>query len=219
MNKNPSNSPSAHNQGALKGPRRSESEALALRVWRELYQTYALLKRSSDEAAGSHGLTTEQYAVLSTLDYFGGTMKVSDIASWLERSPNSMSMIVDRMVKVELITRKRDRKDRRLVYVTMTSKGKASLAPAARAIEESVFTILSPLSSDNRRTLLGLLEDVKHETIRCLNPTADIEEVKKKELGDSVYLKAWLDKYDMPSALHARRRPRKTQRVKKIDLG
>jgi hypothetical protein len=53
-------------------PRRSETESLALRLWRQLYQTYTLLKRSEDEAAGSFGLTTEQYAVLVTLDYFGG---------------------------------------------------------------------------------------------------------------------------------------------------
>jgi hypothetical protein len=57
---------------------RSEPESLALRVWRELYQTHTLLKRSWDEAAGSFGLTTEQYAVLATLNYFGGTMKVSE---------------------------------------------------------------------------------------------------------------------------------------------
>jgi DNA-binding MarR family transcriptional regulator len=75
------------------------------------------------------GLTTEQYAVLVTLDYFGATMKVTDIAAWLERSPNSLSMIVDRMVEVGLITGKRDRTDRRLVYVGMTSKGKLLLNP------------------------------------------------------------------------------------------
>jgi DNA-binding MarR family transcriptional regulator len=193
-------------------PRRSETESLALRVWRELYQTYSLLKRSEDEAAESFGLTTEQYAVLVTLDYFGGTMKVSDIAAWLERSANSMSMIVDRMVKVGLITRKRDRSDRRLVYVTATSKGKTALQPAAGAIQELVFKVLSPLSSEERRTLLGLLEAVKHETIRHLNPGADIREVEKKELERTVFSKAWVNKYDLPSALHARRRPGKRER-------
>jgi len=192
-------------------PRRSETESLALRVWRELYQTYTLLKRSEDEIAESFGLTTEQYAVLVTLNYFGGTMKVSDIAAWLERTPNSMSMIVDRMLKVGLITRKRDRTDRRLVHVTVTGKGKTSLEPAARAIRELVFKVLSPLSSEDRRTLLALLEVVKHETIRHLNPGADIKEVDKKGLEDSVYLKAWLEKYDLPSALHARRRTRKRE--------
>jgi DNA-binding MarR family transcriptional regulator len=191
---------------------RSEPESLALRVWRELYQTHTLLKRSWDEAAGSFGLTTEQYAVLATLNYFGGTMKVSDIATWLERSPNSMSMIVDRMLKAGLITRKRDRKDRRLVYATITGKGKAALEPAAGAIEESLFKILAPLSSEERRTLLGLLEVVKHETIRHLNLGSAIEELGGRELERTVFSKAASNKYDLPSALHAGRRTGKRGR-------
>jgi DNA-binding MarR family transcriptional regulator len=192
-------------------PQRSETESLALRLWRELYQTYTLLKRSQDEAAGSFGLTTEQYGVLATLDYFGGTMKVSEIAAWLERSTNSMSMIVDRMARVGLITRRRDRSDRRLVYVTMTGKGKASLEPAAGAMVELVFKVLSPLSSEQRRTLLGLLEVVKHETIRHLHPRVDIKDADKEELADSLYLKALLNKYDLPSALHAKHRAGKRE--------
>jgi DNA-binding MarR family transcriptional regulator len=186
-------------------PRRSETESLALRLWRQLYQTYTLLKRSEDEAAGSFGLTTEQYAVLVTLDYFGGAMKVGDIAAWLERTTNSMSMIVDRMVKVGLITRKRDRRDRRLVYVSMTSKGKASLEPAARAILEVILKVLAPLSPEERSTLLGLLETVKIEIIRHLNPGVDIKEVKKKELERTSFSRALPDKYGLPSVLHARR--------------
>jgi DNA-binding MarR family transcriptional regulator len=187
-------------------PQRPEPESLALRLWRQLYQTYTLLKKAEDEAAGSFGLTTEQYAVLVTLDYFGGTMKVSDIAAWLERTANSMSMIVDRMVKVGLITRKRDRTDRRLVYVTVTSKGKASLEPAAGAVLELILKVLSPLSSEERSTLFDLLETVKVEIIKHLNPGADIQEVKRKELERTAYSRAWLDKYGLPSALQAGRR-------------
>jgi DNA-binding MarR family transcriptional regulator len=193
-------------------PQRSETESLALRLWRQLYQTYALLKRSEDEAAGALGLTTEQYAVLVTLDYFGGSMKVGDIAVWLERTTNSMSMIVDRMVKVGLITRKRDRKDRRLVYVSMTSKGKASLEPAARAIPELILKVLSPLSTEERSTLLGLLETVKVEIIKHLNPGVDIKEVTKKQLERTSFSRAWPDKYGLPSVLYARRGTGKRER-------
>jgi MarR family 2-MHQ and catechol resistance regulon transcriptional repressor len=185
---------------------RSETESLALRLWRQLYQTYTLLKKAEDEAAGSFGLTTEQYAVLVTLGYFGGTMKVSDIAAWLERTANSMSMIVDRMVKTGLITRKRDRTDRRLVYVTVTSQGKTSLEPVAGAMLELILKVLSPLSSEERNTLFGLLETAKIEIIKHLSPGADIQEVRKKELERTAYSRAWLDKYGLPSALHTRRR-------------
>jgi DNA-binding MarR family transcriptional regulator len=196
-------------------PQRSEAESLALRLWRQLYQTYTLLKRAEDEAAESFGLTTEQYAVLVTLDYFGGTMKVSDIAAWLERTPNSMSMIVDRMLKVGLITRKRDRIDRRLVHVTITAKGKAFLKPAAGAMLELILKVLSSLSADDRTSLFDLLEAIKVEIIRRLNPGVDIVEVKRKELERTGFSRAWLDKYGLPSALQATRKAGK-EKVRRL---
>ena len=42
----------------------SESAELALRSWRQVYQTYTLLKKCEDQIFEEYGLTTEQYAVL-----------------------------------------------------------------------------------------------------------------------------------------------------------
>jgi DNA-binding MarR family transcriptional regulator len=107
-----------------------ESTELALRLWRQVYQTYTLLKKCEDQIFGEHGLTTEQYAVLVSIDYLGGSAKVTDIARWLERSTNSISMIVDRMVKAGLVRRARSTGDRREVRVTNISKGQDALKPA-----------------------------------------------------------------------------------------
>ena len=56
-----------------------------------------------------------------------GPLSPSALGLLLERGPNSMSMLVDRMVKAGLVRRRRDRKDRRVVFVTMTSKGRRPL--------------------------------------------------------------------------------------------
>ena len=190
-----------------------ESTELALRLWRQVYQTYTLLKRCEDQIFDEYGLTTEQYGVLVAIDYFGGPTKVTDIAHWLERSTNSISMIVDRMVKVGLVRRARSTADRREVRVANTSKGKAALRPANLASFEAVQKILSPLSHEDRLTLLSLLGAVKYETLRCLNPGVDIEKIKRNELKQAANLTKWLSEYGSPSTPQAKRQGGKKRKT------
>jgi DNA-binding MarR family transcriptional regulator len=181
------------------------STELTLKLWRQCYQTYTLLKKCEDQVFGEHGLTTEQGAVLGAIDYFGGSMKITDIAQWLERSTNSVSMQVDRMVKAGLVRRARSTDDRREVRVTNTSKGRDALKPANLAGLEAVQKILSPLSHEDRLTLLSLLETIKYEIIRYLNPGADIEEIKRNELKQAANLAKWLSDHGLTSTPQAKR--------------
>ena len=182
-----------------------EAANVTLRLWRQVYQTYTLLKKCEDQIFEEYGLTTEQYGVLVTIDYFGGPTKVTDIAHWLERSTNSISMIVDRMVKTGLVRRSRSTSDRREVRVVNTSKGKAALKPANLASLEVIQKIMSPLSSEDRSTLLSLLGTIKYEIIEYLNPGVNIKEVKRKELEQATNLKKWLSEYGLPSTPQAKR--------------
>jgi len=176
-----------------------ESENLTLRFWRSMYQTYTLLKRCEDQIFGEHGLTTEQYAVLVSIEYLGEPAKVTDVARWLERSTNSVSMIIDRMVKAGLVKRVRDRKDRRAVCLSITSKGKNALKPATLGGLEFIRKILSPLSSEDKRTFVSQLETLKYELLSYLNPGVDTEKVKRNELEKKANLRKWLDLYALPS--------------------
>jgi DNA-binding MarR family transcriptional regulator len=181
-----------------------EAENLTLRLWRQVYQTYTLLKKCEDQIFEEYGLTTEQYGVLEAIDYLSGPVKVTDLAQWLERSTNSISMIVDRMVKAGLVRRIRSTGDRRVVRVVSTSKGEAAVKPATLASLEAIRKILSPLSSEERSTLLNLLGTVKYEILKYLNPGVDIKEVKKNELAQAANLKKWLSDYGLLSTPRAK---------------
>ena len=170
-----------------------------------MYQSYTLFKRCEDQIFEGYGLTTEQFAVLSAIDYFGGPVKVTDIALWLERSTNSVSMIVDRMVKVGLLRRVRDKVDRRVVNVSITSKAENALKPATVASFDVVRKIMSPLSLEEKSTLLNLLETIKYEMLVCLKPRMDLEETKKKEFEQAANVKKWLSEYALPSTAKAKR--------------
>jgi DNA-binding MarR family transcriptional regulator len=184
----------------------SGSEQLDLRVWRQIYQTYALLKRCEDTIYEARGLTTEQYAVLVTISYIGDPARVSDIARWLERSTNSISMIVDRMVKAGLVRRARDRRDRRVVYISKTSKAESLFRPATVESFASIQGILSVMTQKDKLALLDLLGEVKYETWKCVNPGVDIQQVKREDLKRAADIGKWLGQYGRVPTRETRRR-------------
>jgi len=192
-----------------------ESEILVLKLWRGLYQTYTLLKQCEDQIIEEHGLTTEKYAILVTMSYLDEPARITDIARWLERSTNSISMIVDRMVKAGLVTRRRDTRDRRVVYVSFTSKGENALKPSSREMFKTVQEHVSSLSQGDRRALLNLLSTLRYGILKCINPETDLEMVKREESKQAAGAKDWLLRYALPSTAQAKRQSPKRKIVRR----
>jgi len=155
-----------------------ESEKTVLRLWLLLPRVGDALALCQDSVFGKYGITTEQWRVLACIKS-RGPLRPSDIAWMLERSPNSISMLVDRMVKAGLVRRTRDRKDRRTVWVNMTDKGKEAIDPAAPAGWEFMLKLLSVLSYEEQRALASMLETIKCELVSYLNPEMDMAEIIK----------------------------------------
>lgn len=159
-----------------------ESANLDLKLWFEIYRAHNTLKMYEDEVYREYKLTLEQYVMLVTIKHFDRPVRPSDVAHWLRRSPNSISMLVDRMVKAGLLRRIRDRKDRRVVWLIITKKGEEMLGPAFRAGLEFIWKSLSRLSYKDKQTFLKLLMTVQFEVAAYLNPEARIEETKQDEV-------------------------------------
>jgi DNA-binding MarR family transcriptional regulator len=180
----------------------SKSETLVLRLWYMIHHTHDLIKMCEDQVFPKYGITTEQYVVLITIKY--GHVRPTDIAQWLARSPNSISMIADRMVRAGLIRRVRDRSDRRVVRLVITSKGENALKQAHRAGWELLRGILSPLSYEERKTFLKLMMKTQQEATKHLNPEADIEEIRRNEAEYHADLFTWLVQYTSPRITEAK---------------
>jgi len=160
-----------------------ESANLTLRLWFMIYRTHNMLKMCEDRVYREYKLITEQYVVLVTIKYLDGPVRPTDIARWLRHSPNSTSMIIDRMVKAGLLRRARDRKDRREIRLIITRTGEKVLEPAFRAGLEFIWESLSPLSYEDKQTFLRLLLMVQYQAHKYLNPGDDIEELRRNEAG------------------------------------
>jgi len=182
-----------------------ESQNLILRLWFLMHRDYTLLKGCEDQIYGEKGLTTEQYAVLVAIKYLNDPVRPTDVARWMGRRTNSVSMIVDRMVKAGLVTRERGRRDRRVVHLIITSKGKNALEPATRAGWEFIQKIMSPLSYEDRLTFARLLVTLRYETLNYLNPGKDIEEMVRNEDKSHVKLMERLFQNVLTSSPQAKR--------------
>jgi DNA-binding MarR family transcriptional regulator len=169
-----------------------ELENLSVTLWRMVYQAYARFKNGMDQVLSEHGLTMEQYLVLVTIKYHRAPIRITDIARWLERSTNSVTMIVDRMVKAGLLRRVRDRRDRRTVNVFLTSKAEDALNPANPAAWEFMQQGMSALSAEDKNAFADLLKMINHKLLEYLNPGADVEGMLKNDSKQQEYLmKQW----------------------------
>ncbi len=170
----------------------SESENLSVTLWRAMYQAYTRFKNGMDQVLSEHGLTMEQYFVLVTIKYHDPPMRITDVARWLERSTNSITMIVDRMVKAGLLRRVRDRSDRRAINVFLTSKAENALKLANPAAWELMQQGMSPLSYKDKNAFASLLEMLNHKLLEYLNPGADVDGMLKNDSKQQDYLmKQW----------------------------
>ena len=160
----------------------AKTDNLVLKLWFIMHRTRDVLRNCEDKVFGKYGLTAEQYGVLAVMKVLGGSVRVTDLARGLGRSANSVSMIVDRMVKAGLLRRERGRGDRRTVRVSVTDKGEVAFRPATVAGLELIREITSPLSYEDKRTFVSLQEIVKHKALECVNPEVDIEEMERNDI-------------------------------------
>ena len=184
----------------------SESETLTVTLWRMMYQAYARFKNGMDQVLSEHGLTMEQYLVLVTIKYHDAPIRITDIARWLERSTNSITMMVDRMVKAGMLRRVRDRRDRRTVNVFLTSKAENALNTANPAAWQFMQQGMSPLSSKDKNAFAALLKMINHKLLEYLNPGADVEGMLKNDSKQQEYLMKQWHKQPWLATLEAKRR-------------
>src|SRR5271163_3837350 len=74
-----------------------------------------------------YGLTPSQYNVLRILRGEGSPMRVLEIASRTVMEVPGITGLIDRLEQAGFVERERWPKDRRVIYVTLTSKGKTVL--------------------------------------------------------------------------------------------
>ena len=178
-----------------------------LKPWLLLHRVRDLASYLQDRICSEHGISLEQYEVLTAMKYLDPPVKVGDVGSWMGHRVNSASMIADRMVQAGLLDRFRDLPDRREVRLTITERGEEALKQATPAVWTFIETTMSSLSDDEKSTLIDLLDKVRIAEHQHLAPDEHFRISASYDTSDPSRLIKRLHKYAPASRAKARSKP------------
>jgi DNA-binding MarR family transcriptional regulator len=146
-----------------------------MRSWLLIHQSHRLLERNEKAVLRKVGLTPRKHAVLLALNKLPGTPKVIDVAVWLDRNANGISMLVDRMEKDGIINRTRDTEDRRVARLTITKKGAECYEKANELLRQLCQDIFKEFSEEELTTLSKIMERLRLISYGLLYPGKKLE--------------------------------------------
>ena len=83
---------------------------------------YTESRRITKGVAGRYGLTGPQLAVVKMLEPVG-KLSLSELSSQIRARNSTVTGIIDRMEREELVVRRRSKQDRRVINIELTDKG------------------------------------------------------------------------------------------------
>lgn len=119
-----------------------------------------ILKCSMRKSFEEVSITIPQSLVIGTLIKFG-EMKITDLSKKVNLSNSTISGIVDRLEKQQLVVRTRSEEDRRIVYVKVTPRFNEIFKGIYRKAEESFEELLGPGSPEEIEKILEGLNALK----------------------------------------------------------
>lgn len=120
---------------------------------------YAETRRATKEVARHHGLTGPQVSAIKMLEAFGD-LSLSALSDRMSAKNSTITGVVDRMERNELVRRARSEEDRRVVLIRLTDKGRALAAAIPVASLEIFATALGSLPDDDRAALRRILRSL-----------------------------------------------------------
>lgn len=117
-----------------------------------------VFKYFSEELA-IHGITPAQYGVLNCL-WQHGELKPTDIRERLKLKASSVSGILDKMQKDDLIDRAIDPSNRRAIIVTATEKAMLMQPAIEKIVEKMNEKFLEPFSEEEGLILKKALQTI-----------------------------------------------------------
>ncbi len=150
----------------------TEKEQLKLsnQICFPIYSVSRLITKAYKPYLEKMGLTYPQYLVLLVL-WEHGKLSVNQIGEKLILNTNTLSPLIKRMEKMDLLKRERSEKDERSVLVELTQKGIAYKNDAAPVPEKLLKSLLS---EEVELTDVMLLKDTLEKWIDILSKQSKV---------------------------------------------
>jgi len=126
-------------------------------IWVLLDHSAYAVFRAREMELNQFGLTHMQAAILFSLQNEGGKATLAQLSNWLLREPNSVSALINRMVKNGLVDKIRGPEDEK-IRVVITDKGRTMYEKTSR---RSISMILTSLSDKEKEQFITCLKKVR----------------------------------------------------------
>ncbi|MDP2918671.1 MAG: MarR family winged helix-turn-helix transcriptional regulator [Dehalococcoidia bacterium] len=135
------------------------------KVWILFRHTNDLISKYFDDTLTEEkGISYQQFMVLLAMALTGCNATATVLSDQLDRNPNTLSTILDRMQKNGLVKKLRDIPDRRNVRVVMTAKGKARFGEGLKVSVGIIKKLTAAFTDDELETFASLISKLEKAT-------------------------------------------------------
>lgn len=142
----------------------SPTEVQALDTWIKLNRAVESLVTRINQSNTMGGLTPTQFSVVEALFHLG-PLPQCQLAARVFKSSGNMTLVIDNLEKLGLVTRQADPEDRRVSVVDLTPLGKQTVSmlfPVHAAAVAKLFEVLTP---EEQRTLGDILRKLGKQEV------------------------------------------------------
>lgn len=130
-----------------------------------LRATAAQVDRAIARALEPHGLTAVQFSVLQIMaDAEDQQLGCGELGKRLMGPSPDVTRLLDRLESGGLVSRERDKVDRRVVHTRISDQGRSILAVAAPAVRAAEEQALASLDASQQQRFAELLAEVQQST-------------------------------------------------------
>jgi MarR family transcriptional regulator, organic hydroperoxide resistance regulator len=150
-------------------PRQANREVAITEVMQSLRRIFKKIQDYSHEVFNKFGITGPQLWTLKTI-YQSDCLPIGELSVRMCVHPSTISGVVDRLEKKGYVVRDRGEKDRRVVHVRLTPKGKSLARKAPNPVQGKMIYGLKRLRREDL--------DRIHDSIQTLVTIMEAQKVK-----------------------------------------
>ncbi len=125
----------------------------------EMSKVMRVMKHSMPLAEKEQQVTLHQLEALWCIKKSRDT-HMHELAKHFSTTMPTATSLVDKLILAKLVRRRNDRRDRRIVRISLTGHGEQMLKAVTRQKESKINKILSFLSEHDKRDLLRILQTI-----------------------------------------------------------
>ncbi len=132
-------------------------------IMENLFHVLRLIHRKLlkiDLGGANKGISHPHFAIMGILDELGA-LPVSEIGKKLIIPKPQMTHLVDKLISLGIVERLPDERDRRIINVALTERGKTALKEAKKLIKDNIRTKLSRLNDKELEELSASLRKIR----------------------------------------------------------